>query len=545
MQSMKQVVIRKKLYSIIKSLTSVNNENPLPDHDSLLQLANDFGNFFVNKIETIRQNIDSINTNTIPDADLSTDCATKFSSFKPLTEAEVRNLVMQSKPTTCDLDPIPSSLLKTCIDIVLPVLTKMVNLSLETGTVPESWKLALVIPLIKQLGLQLVLPNYRPVSNLPFIAKITERAVIDQEKSHMELNCPLPDCASAYRDGHSTESALIKVQSDILHNMQRQRVTLLVLIDLSAAFDTIDHTILFDTLERKFGISGIALEWHKSYLHGHQQCVNINGTRSCPLNLKYGVPQGSCLGPVLFSQYASTIFDVIKKHLEGAHAYADDHHVYLAFNPNSDVSQQNAIDCMESCLVDVKSWMVQNKLKMKDSKTEFIVIGSRQQLEKVNIDSIKVGDVSVKAVDDVRDLGAYLDKTMSMEKHINSKVGAAYKQLFSLRRIRKYLTQEATETLVHSLIFSHIDYCNALLYDLPQNQTKKLQMVQNMAARLVFKLPKFSHVTPLFIELRWLPVSYRIKFKILLYTFKGIHQLASAYICDMFKVKSGHYKPML
>ena len=263
---------------------------------------------------------------------------------------------------------------------------------------------------------------------------------------------------------------------------------------------------MFNTLECRYGITGRALEWHKSYLDGRQQCININGTRSSPFCLKYGVPQGSCLGPVLFSQYASTIFAVIKSHLEGVHAYADDHQLYLAFNPNSDVSQQEALDCMESCLKDVKTWMVLNKLKMNDAKTEFIIIGSRQQLEKVNISSIKVGDVSVKAVDDVRDLGAYLDKTLSMEKHIDSKVGAAYRQLFSLRRIRKYLTREATETLVHSLIFSHIDYCNALLYDLPQTQTRKLQMVQNMAARLVFKLPKFSHVTPLFIELHWLPV---------------------------------------
>ena len=210
---------QKKLYNIIKSLTSVNHENPLPNHDSLLQLANDFGNFFIVKIETIRRNIDSITTESLLEMDHSPDCEIKFSSFKPLTEAEVRKLVMKSKPTTCDLDPIPSSLLKECIDIVLPVLTKMVNLSLQSGTVPESWKLALVIPLIKKLGLQLIYPNYRPVSNLPFIGKLTERAVIDQEKSHMKLNCPLPDLSSAYRDGHSTESALIKVQSDILHNM--------------------------------------------------------------------------------------------------------------------------------------------------------------------------------------------------------------------------------------------------------------------------------------------------------------------------------------
>ncbi len=323
--------------------------------------------------------------------------------------------------------------------------------------------------------------------------------------------------------------------------MQRQKVTLLILIDLSAAFDTIDHPVLFNVLETKFGISGTALKWHKSYLSGRQQSILINGTRSNPFDLVYGVPQGSCLGPVLFSQYASTIFTVVNKHMQGVHAYADDHQLYLAFDPNSENSQSEALLCMERCLKDIKSWMISNKLKMNDAKTEFIIIGSRQQLEKVKFSSIHIGNVSVKAVDDVRDLGSYLDKTLSMEKHIDVKVGTAYRQLYSLRRIRKYLTREATETLIHSLIFSHIDYCNALLYNLPQTQTKKLQMVQNMAARLVFRLPKFSHVTPLFIKLHWLPVSYRIQFKILLYTFKGIHKLAPAYICEMFQEKSTQY----
>ena len=165
---------------------------------------------------------------------------------------------------------------------------------------------------------------------------------------------------------------------------------------------------------------------------------------------------------------------------------------------------------METCLLDVKQWMLANKLKMNDSKTEFIVIGSRQQLAKLQFDSIKVGDSVVKMVESVRDLGAYLDNTLSMECHIDSKCSAAFRQLYSLRRIRRFLTREATETLIHAFIFSHIDYCNGLLYDLPKYQITKLQRIQNMAARLVFKLPKFTHVTPLMVELHWLPVSYRI-----------------------------------
>ena len=180
--------------------------------------------------------------------------------------------------------------------------------------------------------------------------------------------------------------------------------------------------------------------------------------------------------------------------------------------------------------------MLGNKLKMNDSKTEFIIIGSQQQLKKIQFDSIKVGEAVVHAVNSVRDLGAYLDSNLSMEAHINAKCSSAYRHVFSIRRIRRFLTREATETLIHAFIFSHLDYCNGLLYDLPDYQIRKLQRIQNMAARLVFQQPKFSHVTPLMLELHWLPVRYRIQFKLLLYTFKGIHGSAPKYICDMFKV---------
>ncbi len=144
----------------------------------------------------------------------------------------------------------------------------------------------------------------------------------------------------------------------------------------------------------------------------------------------------------------------------------------------------------------------------------------------------------VKAVDKVRDLGAYFDSNMSMEKHIDVKCSSAFKALYSLRRIRKYLTRHAVETLVHSFIFSHLDYCNGLLHDVPNYLIQKMQCVQNMAARLVLKQSKFCHITPLLTELHWLPVEYRIQYKVLLLTFKGIQGTAPAYICDMFTVST-------
>ena len=150
----------------------------------------------------------------------------------------------------------------------------------------------------------------------------------------MEQNCLLPTLSSAYRQGHSTESALLKVQADILHNMEQQQVTLLVLIDLSAAVDTVDHPILFQCLEKQFGFHDPVLSWYKSYLSNRKQCIILNGMQSNIFHLPFGVPQGSCLGPVLFTQYASSLFGIFNKHSVCAHAYADDHQLYTDFSPN-------------------------------------------------------------------------------------------------------------------------------------------------------------------------------------------------------------------
>ena len=533
---------QKKLYSIIKSLTTVKSDMPLPHHTSLQQLAEDFGQFFIKKIEDIRTELNVPVNLPIPQS--SSYTGTHLTKFNQLTNADVKKLVMSSKTTSCDLDPIPTRLLKDHITLLTPIITKIINLSLQTGEFPNEWKFAFVKPLLKKPGLATTLKNYRPISNLSFISKITERAVISQHKEHMEQNCLLPVMSSAYRQGHSTESALLKVQADILHNMEQQRVTLLVLIDLSAAFDTVDHPILFQCLEERFGVKNSVLSWYKSYLSDRKQCIILNGMQSNIFHLPLGVPQGSCLGPVLFTQYASSLFDIFNKHSICAHAYADDHQLYTSFSANQ-ISLKEAVNRMESCLQDVKSWMILNKLKMNDSKTECILIGSYQQLAKINLTSILVGEHRITVLEDIRNLGAYFDKNLSMKTHIDTKCTAAFRQLYSLRKIRKYLSHKATESLILAFIFSHIDYCNGLLNGAPKYQIKKLQRIQNMAARLVYKLPKSSHITPLLINLHWLPVEYRIRYKILLYTFKAIHQSAPQYINDMFTIKSTRYRSRL
>ena len=222
--------------------------------------------------------------------------------------------------------------------------------------------------------------NLRPVSNLQFVSKVTERAVFDQLHKHLEDNDLYPVFQPAYIRQHSTETALLRIFKDILQNQDiiEQHVTLLVLLDLSSAFDTVDHDIMIRRLEMSFGITGTALQWLRSYLPGRSQHVIVNGERSESLNLPFGVPQGSCLGPLLFTLYSSKFFEVIKPHLPEAHAYADDSQLYLPFKPNNEVSESEAVKSMEFCIRAIRTWMWMDKLKLNDDKTEFMIIGSRQ-----------------------------------------------------------------------------------------------------------------------------------------------------------------------
>lgn len=176
-----------------------------------------------------------------------------------------------------------------------------------------------------------------------------------------------------------------------------------------------------------------------------------------------------------------------------------------------------------------------------DGKTEVLVVGTRQQLQKVNIDAITVGSSRVTPCTSVRNLGAWFDSQLTMNTHVNKVCSVAYFHLYNIKRIRKYLSQDTTEKLVHAFFSSRIDYCNSLLYGLPAKQLDKLQRVQNIAARIIFFLPKFCHITPVLVWLHWLPIKSRIHFKICLITFKVLHGLSPSYLFYLISVKKTRY----
>ena len=226
-------------------------------------------------------------------------------------------------------------------------MTLLVNLSLQSGEFCSSLKKAYVTPLLKKADLDPdVFKNFRPVSNLSFLSKLIERIVAFQVSAHLKLNGLMEAFQSAYRSLHSTETALLRVQNDLLRAVDESGAAILVLLDLSAAFDTIDHSVLLRALEHQFGFTGRVLTWFASYLCGRVQAIKIGQAISQFIELTFGVPQGSVLGPVLFTLYTSSLGPIIRRHGLCYHLYADDTQLYIAFiikDNKQGISKEEAI----------------------------------------------------------------------------------------------------------------------------------------------------------------------------------------------------------
>jgi len=197
-----------------------------------------------------------------------------------------------------------------CLEQLLPAVTAVINQSLHTGVYPSVFKEAIIKPLLKKPSLDPnSLKNYRPISSLYFLllSKVTEKIVLSQLSAYLYANNLFPTSQSAYRPGHSTKTALLNMMNDILHALDNGDVTVVTLLDLSAAFDAIDHNILCQRLEHLYGISDTPLNWFRSYLSNRTQTVTINNKLSQPTLLKFGVPQGSILGPILFILYTKPL----------------------------------------------------------------------------------------------------------------------------------------------------------------------------------------------------------------------------------------------
>ena len=315
------------------------------------------------------------------------------------------------------------------------------------------------------------------------------------------------------------EMALLSIKNDIHLSLSRGEATALVLLDLSAAFDTIDHSTLLSCLQDWFGVGGSALKWFSSYLMECFQSVKIGSTLSDLQKLLFSVTQGSVLGPLLFSLYTSPLSTLIGKH-KGVkfHFYADDSQIYVH---KSHMNASAAFDKLNRYLQDVKEWMSASKLKLNPDKTKFILFGSKKQRERLNVCfSIDILGNPLHPTKSVRNLGVWFDSDFSFSKHVQNVCKSCFIQL---RDFRQFLTHDAAVSVTNAFVSSRLDYCNSLFRSLSKFNLHRLQSIQNSAARIVTNLSKYTWITPVLRKLHWLPVQFHSEFKLATLMYKFIH----------------------
>ena len=501
------------------------------------EVAENLKSYFSEKINKIYKKIeDGSNNSDSPVADSDNENMSTFSlcSFSTLTEEELCKVIKEMADKSCDLDPIPTWLLKQCLPELKGLILFIINKSLEQGHFPESLKSAAVKPTLKKTNLDKDdYSNYRPVSNLSCLSKIIEKCVNIQLLKYLDQHELFAPCQSGYRKSYSCETAIVKIHNDVMMMIDEKSNVLLVLLDLSAAFDTINHDILIQRLKNMYGINGTVLKWIKSYLNGRSFTVTIKRSSSSSCTIEIGVPQGSILGPLLFILYTKDLQRIVQKYGLQIHLYADDTQIYFSIDIDCDEPDLSQI---EKCLDEIKLWMRQNFLKLNDDKTEVVEIGIYMN----TVSSLNVSGLEIVPKEKAKNLGFIFDDQLSLEQQLLAITKKCNMNLRNYWKIGSKLTQELKIQLVHAGVLSVIDYCNAVYGGLTEADLQKLQKLQNSAVRFIFGLRgKACHqsISPYLKQLHFLPVRFRIKYKISLLTFKCLNNMAPKYLSDMLMIR--------
>ena len=457
----------------------------------------------------------------------NTNCFPKF-EFKEVSEEEVKKAVKAIKTNACGVDNISAYFIKLSIEYSVHAITEIINASFKHNYFPERWKKARIKPIPKTTS-PASPTDYRPISLLLAFSKIMEKLVVQQMTKYMKIENKLDEYQSAYKTYHSTTTALLDITDNIYKGMDNSELTLLVLLDYSKAFDCANHKLILAKL-KAIGFMESSLLWIKSYLADRKQQVITDKGISEWICLSNGVPQGSILGPLLFTVLVADLHKIIN-HCK-YHMYADDTQIYCHGKPqNIDEMMQN----INSDLANIAEFSKKNCLKLNSSKSNYIMIGSQQSLNKIvnnpNL-SINMSGKEITRNTQVRNLGVIFDETLSWNKHVNTLITAAYGKIKQIYRHRNFLTTKTRIAICESYILSHFNYCDLIIQNITGELGRKIQKVQNTCTRFIFGLKKYDHISSSFIRLKTLNMENRRLMHSITLMHKIEKKLAPKYLCD-------------
>ncbi|MEL7308340.1 MAG: reverse transcriptase family protein, partial [Pseudomonadota bacterium] len=512
----------KSLWNVIRSSLCQNKIPVYPTFDLNCEGPSKFADFFEKKISLINESLNPSCSNCDDtDGDIFDE---SFTTFSAVSVDEAEGIIRSMKATSCALDPAPSWLVKLLVSDLSKIFCLFANLSLQCGVFPSYEKRAIVKPLLKKAGLcKEELSNYRPVSHLSFLSKFVERVVAKQLNCFLNSHNLFPMFQSAYRRGHSCESVLLHFLNEIILAKANKFSSCTVFLDMSAAFDTVNHSSLFNRLSVKYGLSGVVFEWFRSYLCDRLQSICLNDCMSDWRSVNQGVPQGSVLGPILFSLYSSPLSSIIQSYGLSCHVYADDIAIFTSFTLHDRIPALNTIN---DCTFHVFDWLNSNSLRVNPNKSKVLFCPSVGDA----LDNILVGDVNIEVSSSCKYLGVTLDEGLCFSEHISRVCRYSFAFIRSLWRIRRYLNEHSASLIIHSYISSQLDYCNGIFSLCPLYRLRPLQRVQNACVRALKFLPRTVHITPFLRELHWLPTRLRIEFKICCIVHKCVYGPSPTYL---------------
>ena len=424
--------------------------------------------------------------------------------FRYVSVGEIKNII-QGMKNKSDLTCYSTKILKNVVDIVAPVLTVIVNKSLNRGYFPDSQKLARVVAIHKS-GPEIEINNYRPVSILPILSKIFERVVHNQLYGFLEKFKILSDCQFGFRKKRSTIQAVMNNLKFVYDNLDAGRVVVSFFMDFSKAFDCLDHRLLLGKLWH-YGVRGIPYYWFKSYLENRRQYVSIGNVVSQSAEITYGVPQGSILGPLLFLIFINDFprsNSFFKFNL-----YADDSTLTCTFqekNPNYIKSK------LETELRPIYHWLEMNKIKVNYSKSKYIAFSYKNH---VSYGDVEFGNGLLSNTASLKFLGIEVDENLNFKNHVGNICTKISKTVGLLFRLGHYLPMDALKTLYNSLIFPRLDYGLIVWHGCPQGCRDRIFVLQKKAIRAINSLPYNHHTSSYFKSMNFLKLEDLFKLKIL------------------------------
>uniref|UniRef100_A0A8C8E3R6 Reverse transcriptase domain-containing protein n=1 Tax=Oryzias sinensis TaxID=183150 RepID=A0A8C8E3R6_9TELE len=491
-------------------------------------IAEAFSNYFIDSVANIARCFTPVET-----YNLSIDASQPTFSFTNITESDVSQTINLLKPSRCkDIFGLDTVMLKDLCSSLTRPITKIINLSLSQKTFPSTWKPAIVSPIFKSGDLH-SMSNYRPISILPAVSKIAEKLVAKQIINHLDTTLySLHPMQFGFRANYSTETATCFFTENIRILPDRGGVVGAVFLDLKKAFDTVNHKILLSKL-CKFNFSSDALQWIDSYLTDRSQLVKVQSFKSAALSLPTGIPQGSILGPLLFSLYIndlpSSCPDV------SVQMYADDTVVYAHGSNSSQVAEK-----LTNAMVNITAWLKYSCLQLNTSKTVAMFFTKSDNNLTAEPDVFVSGE-RLQIVSEYKYLGVLLDSKLSFKSHIKRVCNRIKFNLSNFRHIRHQMSTQSAKMYMHSMIFSHITYCLSVWSQACNTSLKPVQTLYKQTVKTLDKKPNIFHHCTILQKHGLLSWENMVKFSNLCLMYKILHGLSSPPLHQFINIRTADH----